>query len=168
MDSSSSTAPIIKDEKTPKTNGQPFRTLGLSLAIIVVFFLLGFIPIVPAIFVGILGLEGHPTTPTDGRFWLGPVFAVAVVVTCMLAWIGRPRRAGVYFQIAAAFSTLVAVYDALHATAVIGFNTGIGGGNLDNFFRTIATCLLPIRLTVLAYTLWYVNRVPARAFFARR
>jgi hypothetical protein len=162
------------DSSTAVTNqpaeidDRPFRTLGLSLAIIAVFFLLGFVPLVPVIFIGVLALEGHPTTPSDGEYWLGPVFAVALIITCVLAWIGRPRRAGLYFQVATVFATLVAVYDALHGAAIISFNTGIGGGNLDNFFRTAANCLLPIRLIVLAYTIWYVNRTPARVFYDRK
>ena len=158
----------MKRDQPDLVDERPFRTLGLSLAVIAVFFLLGFVPLVPAIFVGILALEKHPTSPAESEFWLGPLFAVAVIVTCMLAWIGRPRRAGVYFQVTAVLATVVAVYDALHATAVIGFNTGIGGGNLDNFFRTAATCFLPVRLAVLAYMLWYVNRAPARAFYERK
>ena len=75
----------MKPDQPDLIDERPFRTLGLSLAVIAVFFLLGFVPLVPAIFVGILALEKHPTSPAESEFWLGPVFAVAVIVTCVLA-----------------------------------------------------------------------------------
>ena len=115
-----------------------FRPLGLSLAILAVFLTLGFFPLIPALFVVLLKAEGHTIDPGESAFWLPSLVGIVVLVLSVFAWIGRPPRARSLFLIASVLAMLVTLY-----------------------------ALIPIRLLVLLYTLWYLNRAPARTYFAR-
>ncbi len=141
-----------------------FRPLGLTLAILAVFVVFGFLPIVPTIFVLMLGAEGHPLAPDDALFWLSPLLGLVVMVLSVFAWIGRPARIRGLFLAASALALAADLY-ATFRPGVLSFNSGISGGSLDSLFQNALLCLIPVRVLILLYTIWYVNRAPARAYY---
>ncbi len=144
-----------------------FRPLGLSLAILAPFFADGFFSLIPTLFVILLSLEGHPLIPTEGAFWLPPLFGVILIVLSIFAWFGRPTWIRGIFLLIVTLATFSNVYEAIRPSQLTFTQTqGISGGTLGNAFQQALLCLAPLRLFILAYTLWYVNRAPARAFFA--
>jgi len=144
-----------------------FRPLGLSLAILAVFLTLGFFPLIPALFVVLLKAEGHTIDPGESAFWLPSLVGIVVLVLSVFAWIGRPPRARSLFLIASVLAMLVTLYEAIRPARLDFSGGGISGGSLDNAFQSIQLALIPIRLLVLLYTLWYLNRAPARTYFGR-
>jgi len=146
-----------------------FRPLGLSLAILstaIGYGLIPMMPLLPIIWsrvarrdIGIEILGG-----SNGLFAIGLGFVTLII--CVLAWRGRPP--GVQFVMLA----LVWV-----ATAYLGFRIvqsmisqpeiyGLVGGTLSNVNGLI--CQLPILIFVPLYVTWYLNRAPARNFYACR
>jgi len=41
------------------------------------------------------------------------------------------------------------------------------GGQIQSALRNVLLCQLPLMVLVPLYVVWYLNRAPARAFFAR-
>ncbi len=143
---------------------QRFRPLGLSLAILATFLMFGFLPLVPALFIVLLRLQGRTLEPVYPTFWLPPILGVIVIILCVFAWAGRPPRVRLTFLIALLFSALVNGYGALRPDQ-LKLVSELSGGSLDSVFRGLTLCLLPMQILVFVYTVWYINRAPARAFF---
>ena len=151
------------------TAPRPFRSLGLSLAILAVFFFFGFIPLIPALFVILLRLQGRIFEPVSLAFWLAPALGLLTMVVCVFAWLGRPPYIRILFLACTVLSAALSILFAVRPELLnfIGARAGgiSYGSSLDGVLRGTLQCLLPLRLFVLAYVLWYVNRPPSRAFY---
>ena len=146
----------------------PGRTVGLWLALLGVFIFFGLVPLIPPLFIVILHFEGHNLSPSDSAFWAPVVVGLLTIVTCVFAWAGRPRSARGLFLAVATLAAVVNFNAAAHPASLTSGGGGLGGGNFDSVLQTLGNCLIPIRIVILLYTLWYVNRAPARAFYAAR
>jgi hypothetical protein len=146
----------------------PGRTIGLWLSLLTVFIFFGLAPLVPPLFIGILHLEGHNFTPSDGSFWVPPLVGLLTMVTCVFAWFGRPRRSRELFLAMATLAAVVNLYAAARPVILMSSGSGFGGGSFDSTLQGLGNCLIPLRILTLLYALWYVNRAPARAFYAAR
>lgn len=144
---------------------QHFRPLGLSLAILLSFLFFGFWPLVPALFVLLLRLQGRDFTPVYSSFWLPSAAGAGVIILCIFAWLGRPTRVRWIFLGAVLLSAIAGVYSVLRPDQMT-FVLEFSGGSLDSVFRSVQLCVLPMQLLALLYTLWYTNRAPAREFFS--
>jgi len=156
-------------ERTPVASDQPpGRTIGLWLALLSVLVLFGLVPLVPPLFIGILHLQGHDFTPSDGSFWAPPILGLLTTATCAFAWFGRPLQARELFLAMATLAAVVNLYSAAHPVGLTSSGSGFGGGSFNTVLQTLGNCLIPSRILTLVYALWYVNRASARAFYAAR
>lgn len=146
----------------------PGRTIGLWLALLTVFIFFGLTPLVPPLFIAVLHFEGHTFSPSDGSFWVPPIVGVLTIITCIFAWFGRPRGSRELFLAMATLAAVVNLYAAARPAILISSGNAFGGGSFDSSLQSIGNCLIPLRILTLLYALWYINRAPARAFYAAR
>ncbi len=143
---------------------QRFRPIGLSLAIVGSLLVFGFFPLIPALFVVLLALQGHHLSPEGLEFWAPAVMGILAIGVCAIAWRGRVRWGRIAFLVCTLLALAVNLYATFKPTE-LRFTSGMGGGSLDGLFRGLVLCLVPIRLLTALYCLWFVSRAPARAFY---
>lgn len=169
------------------TDHLPGRPLGLSLAIALSVMLYALLPTVllgyrlfvqdrlsridtPVLFEG----QEYEALASGGSFYLSPVelvvqgTAIALFVfAAALAWRGGRS------WIRPMFTSVVLVYAGLTAfVALRGLlapaSAGAGVTSLDSLVRQGLCGVLVTTVLIPAYVVWYINRAPARAFYAGR
>jgi len=146
-----------------------YRSLGLSLAIIAVFALYGIVPTLPALLIVIVRVQGRTFQPINGAFWALPIIAIGTMAVCVFAWVGAPRRARVMFIGIVLLGALVNGF-ATYRTDLLTFVSALDGGvilgnSFDPIFAGALRCLLPIRVALALFVVWYCNRAVVRAFY---
>jgi hypothetical protein len=142
------------------------RTPGIILAILLSAMIYGFLPLMTSGFA--LALWSGATDRLIGVQvdWARVVLAGITLVTCVIAWIGRPSWSRWLLIGVIWIATVIGV-----AQLFVGLNAqpslseGIVGGSLSG--GTLFTCQLPLYIFVPLYVTWYLNRAPARAFYNR-
>jgi hypothetical protein len=154
-------------QSTPRV----YRSLGLSLAIIGVFALFGVFTILPAVLVLILRLQRVVYEPANVFFWIIGLIGLAVMVVSVFAWFGAPRRIRIYFlltmMLAMLANILISIRPDLMSFAGIVAGTQLVG-SFGPIFEGYLRCLLPLRIVLFLYVIWYCNRPIVRDFYARR
>ncbi|MDX2160525.1 MAG: hypothetical protein SF162_04285 [bacterium] len=165
-----------------KQHLKPPRPLGLSLAILLSIFLFTVLPLAQLCVLFSIQYRASQTRITDangaeaiafgGNF--GGISTIMVITQAVLgivflgiaifAWHGRPTSIRHVMNGSVLLLTLFYVWDNLAAlfvpTALAGgIDSGAGLRTALQCVRLFANLLIPL------YTLWYMNRGPARAFF---
>lgn len=162
---------------------RPPRTLGITLAIAFNSLLYGIVPLLFVIFVRInqvrqaqtgmmaglgqdtlLGMGVFAITPQELILW--GALALGYLLVMVLAWWGKPP----VIRYVALWGTLFAL---LAYTALILYRlrmnsllrTQSGSFWSEDLFAPALTCSFLYGLILTLYTLWYLNRAPARAFY---
>lgn len=170
------TSPPPKSTKPRREQNTCHRPLGLALAIIGAGLLYGVYPVLP---LALLLWSQSEQRLVGVDFIGGPLgyiimtLGILVIVACIAAWRGRPR------QIRAALIGLLWLTTAAHLYRLYGiaetgtFDGGVVGGNITvggvstssipfTVIQTVVLVLIPL------YATWYMNRAPARRFYACR
>jgi hypothetical protein len=148
---------------------RPVRPIGLSLAIIANSILFSILPLMQVglviIFRGDLNTLqfGNPTffqgaeisSMSDGLLLAQAVFSLLFVGIAIMAWRGRARHIR---QTIVAASILLA---GLSLAAV-----ALGDTNVSDNERAFLGLRLAFQLAAALYLTWYMNRGPARAYYA--
>lgn len=146
-----------------------FRSLGLSLAIIGVFVFFGLFSLLPAALVIILRLQGRTFEPSSPWFWTLAASGLALMVICVLAWIGAPRRIRLYFIIGTVLAFALNAYLTARPQ-LLDFVVGTPDQPLvtsaESLFTSYVNCLLPFRFVTALFVVWYCNRRIVREFYA--
>lgn len=160
---------------------KPPRTLGVSLAIVLSVFLFTILPLTQLVVLRVLQyrassvqLGGAGSEPiavgvnfggeTNTFLGIQAVLGVIYLIVAVFAWRGRPQSIRLLVVIAVLVLTLFNVWDSLRALftppdLTTGLDSGGGLRSALQCARLIGVLLVPL------YTLWYLNRGPARAFF---
>lgn len=148
-------------------------TLGLRLALMTTFLMLGIPPII-RVYVAYRINAGESDDavllgiPFD--FWTiaAAVAGIAVLGGAVLAWRGRPPLMQWLYQIFVVIALGIIVIEAYVRYEASREPSSLSnmGSSFDSF-NAIFRCLLPIQTAVTLYTLWYINREPSRRFFAQ-
>lgn len=152
------------------TTAPRLRPLGLTLAILATALGYGLVPMLPVLLViwtQLTGREIGLEMANTALNWLGVMLGVAVIIACMLAWLGRPRGVRRALLILVWLSTALTVYRLVAVLTSSPSMIGEVGGSLSGG-ATALLCEGPILLFVPLYVTWYLNRAPARAFYAYR
>jgi hypothetical protein len=147
-----------------------YRSLGLSLAIMGVFVLFGVFSIFPGLLVVLVRLQGHVYEPVNGLFFWGTQFVgVAMMVVCVFAWVGSPRRIRIYFLVFMVLALASSILISLRPEVMnfMGLPGVPMGSSLSNVFESYLRCLLPWRIILFIYVIWYCNRPVVLKFYAR-
>lgn len=147
------------------------RPLGLTLAILSIGVLFGLAPLLEVYF-----LHRIDATTDDELFLLGGVdmslwfwleagWGVVILILCVFAWWGRPARIRFILVAAILIPTAVNLFRVIEA--VNSPNNPVFGGQVQSTMRSYLICQLPLLFVVPLYSVWYLNRAPARAFYRR-
>jgi hypothetical protein len=147
-----------------------YRPFGLSLAIFTTAVIYGVLPLAEvyvlwrmnaaatdAYIIG--GVEISTWTILQGL--LGGI----MLITCSLAWWGRPPQ--IRFVLVGLLLLLTAANLYRIVETWITPADPIFGGQTQAAIRDFLRCQLPIMILVPLYVVWYINRAPARAFYRR-
>lgn len=143
-------------------------TLGLRLGLMACFLLLGVLPLI-RFYVSYRLNAGADDIffqlPFDIWIILTGVFAVLMLVSVVLTWRGRPSQMRVWFQVVVLGAIMsICVEAAVRYFDDCGAETCVISPS-DDVFNRVFLFLIPIQLLIALYTLWYINRPPAREFF---
>jgi hypothetical protein len=157
--------------ETPATEGKRrvFRPLGLTIGLIGIIPLFGLEPLI-WLYVAIrLNTDADGIIsgglPLDHWRWAAGIAGVVVIITSLMAWVGKPRAVQFLVQAAVVTSfalSLVSVWVRIYGDCAGCLFDG-ATQLLDDIFR----CKIPIQILALLYFLWYINRAPSRAFFTQ-
>lgn len=168
----------------PEANSKPPRTLGISLAIILSLIAYTVIPMIRVIFTwvvrqrvraagfnmggadvlggGMLGFAGV----TDTELLLRMVPALLFIAIAILAWRGKPAVIRLVMVAAVIMLTLWnmaldiwKIWQSRQIDAADGFYAE------SSLLAAYQPALFGFFMVVMLYTVWYLNRGPARAFF---
>lgn len=146
-----------------------YRPLGLTIAIVSIAIGYGIIPMLPILLIlwsqitrRNVGVDfvGGPTG------WFDVGLGALTLLGCLFAWVGRPygvRRALLALVWMRTLLIAVRIVEAVTAPAVV---IGEVGGTFSG--ATGLLCQLPLILFIPLYATWYLNRAPARQFYAPR
>lgn len=163
---------------------RPRRTVGLALAILVSIMWFSVFPLLQTGIILVLdwrlrqselalgsagdlpsfAVGGDFRGVSDAALWFQTLSALVFLVIGVIAWRGRPKSIRWVMMAAVILLTLVTVLTTVEA---LGRDASLEGG-IDSG-ASVAAALLNARLVVGVliplYTLWYMNRAPARAFY---
>lgn len=146
------------------------RPPGVSLALAAVALLYGIRPLLEAALYYRLDATADEALIPGGievSVWSGfeGVFGGVMLALCVLTWRGRPARmrwALIGAMLALTGVNLVRISQAWGAPVDPVF-----GGQVQSALRNALLCQLPLMVVVPLYVTWYLNRAPARAYFAQ-
>jgi hypothetical protein len=146
------------------------RPLGLTIAIYATAIIYGLLPVLEVYFLRRLNATAEEALVPGGVGittwnWLAAAFGGVVLVVCVLAWWGRPPWIRFVLMGILLFLTAVYLFRIVEA-----WNTEpdpITGGQVQETWRDMLNCQLPVLIVVPLYVVWYLNRAPARAFYRR-
>lgn len=150
------------------TPPRPTRPLGLTIAILSTAFGYGILPLSPFLLVvwasatqrGI-GTELFGGPPS----WAQIAFSAAILITAVLAWVGRPPWSRWLLLALVWLQTMLLVIRFIAALTTPPTLFGVGGNISGN---GLWVCQAPLIVLIPLYVTWYLNRAPARAFYQRR
>jgi hypothetical protein len=152
-----------------RASTRPYRSLGLSLAIIGAFSFLGVLSGLPALLVILLRLEGRVFEPRNGAFWAVPLSAALLMVVCFFAWAGRPRRIRIIFIVLTVLTAALNIYTTFRPDLLNFVSDGAGGfvvgSSFESVFSGYLRCMLAPRILVTLFVVWYCRRPVVRAFY---
>jgi hypothetical protein len=152
-----------------RTHAAPrFRPLGLLLALLAAMLAYGLFPMLPLGMAVLISLRGHEGINADiptAFFKFETFLALLVLVLSVLAWRGRPRWSRWALIATVWVATAYHFYQIFQAFAPPSSIQQIGG-DLSDFARNVLPCEALILIAVPIYITWYMNRAPARAFYA--
>ncbi len=146
-----------------------YRPLGLTIGLLSIVPLFGIEPIVWLYVTYRLNADANGIISggleLDIWRWAGAVAGAAVLITALLAWIGKPRHSQYLVQIAVIASFLLIVVAAWVRAFGDCTDCLIDGATqtVDDIFR----CKVPIQIIAFLYFIFYINRAPARAFYTQ-
>ena len=147
------------------------RPLGLLIAVIATALVYGVGPLIyPILFIAFVVRKGGPPSGVDSSNLAvvqSVVVGVVVLLLCLSAWMGRPRWGrlaliGVVWAVT--IFQLVSVIGSLSARAAPDNQVG---GDLLALVKPAQYCELILLVLIPLYITWYLNRAPARAFYAQ-
>lgn len=147
-----------------------YRPPGLAIAIIGSGVIYGLYPAIPLALI-IWSQAGQRLIGVDfvgGTIGaIGVLLGLLVVCACVLAWIGRPRQIRSLLIGLLWLSTALQLYRQYGSATVNTLENGIVGGNITvptsvSVLQTVLLIVIPL------YATWYMNRAPARQFYACR
>lgn len=162
---------ITPNPETPASakKERVFRPLGLTIGLIGIIPLFGIEPLIWLYIAYRLNSDANGIIsgglPLDHWRWAAGIAGVAVIITAILAWVGKPRAVQFLVQVAVIASfilSLVGVWVRIYGECA-GCLVDGATQMLDDIFR----CKIPIQIFALLYFLWYINRAPSRAFFTK-
>jgi hypothetical protein len=145
------------------------RPLGLTIGLMGAIILFGFWPLLK--FYAAYRLNAHSGgivsggLPLDNWMWASGITGVVVVITTILAWIGRPRIIQFVVQGAVVASLVAILLEAW--VRIYGDCPDCVLDAARDTFQDLLRCQIPFQVAALLYFLWYINRAPARAFYTR-
>jgi len=173
-----------------KNTVKPHRPLGLSLAIIMCGGLFALIPLLNLSMQALVQFRlsnlsntqvtlpdgttmqavaagGYENLINPGALIIQLLVCLWVIVICVMAWRGKPRGIRWVFTGTVLTLAMLTAYVTLRTVFVMpNLSQGLSSADQVNGLgwtsALFSTVLLPL------YTLWYLNRAPARAFFAGR
>jgi len=152
------------------TAPNPRRPLGLTLALIATATLYGLLPLMEVYFLWRLNMTTSEAYILGGVDisawnWLEGALGVVMLGVCALAWRGKPpwiRRVLMALLILVTVANLYRIIEAWRDQVDPIFD-----GQAQEVLRNFLRCQFPALVIVPLYVLWYINRAPARAFYAR-
>lgn len=143
---------------------------GITLALIAVALLYGVRPLLEAALYRRFDATADEALIPGGielSVWSGieGVFGGLMLILCVLTWIGRPPRIRWVLMGAMLALTAINLFRILQAWGAP--EDPVFGGQVQSALRNALLCQLPLMVLVPLYVIWYLNRAPARAFFAR-
>lgn len=161
-------------------NQRPGRTLGISLAIILTLLFYTIIPLVQVGFTIYIRQQtsdmgvfvGSSLDPMGGSLGIASVTNLDLILRMVpamlylgiagLAWRGKPQR--IRFVMVAAVMILFLWYVGLTLLQVRQDQQLLGMSS-DGYLQSLRTSYFTLAGLVAVYTLWYMNRAPARAYY---
>ncbi|WP_162909845.1 hypothetical protein [Aggregatilinea lenta] len=146
------------------------RPLGLSIALIGTALLYGVAPLLEVYFVRRLSMTAEESFVLGGAdvgqwAWIEAGVGGVLLVLCILAWWGRPRR--IQHVLIGVILAVTAVNFYRIIDAAVSPANPVYDGLAQSALRSWLVCQAPALILIPLYTTWYLNRAPARAFYAR-
>lgn len=147
-----------------------YRPLGLTIAILATGVFYGLMPLLEVYFLRRLDAtaeEAYILGGVDTTTWttVQGIIGGAILVVCVLAWIGRPPWIRWVLIGAILVPTAISLFRVFEAwTDPIN---PITGGQAQETVQGFLRCQGPLLILVPLYVLWYLNRAPSRAFYRR-
>lgn len=166
------------------------RPLGVSLAIVLCAILFAFIPLTELgvrVFVQarLANIDNVEITLPDGSVvralasggyedLVNPTALISqlvvcgwVLLVCVMAWRGRPRGIRWVFTLTVVTLAALTAYATLRSAIIVpSILEGVSSGDEVGGFQWVGALFSALLLPL--YTVWYMNRAPARAFFRSR
>ena len=146
------------------------RPLGLSIAILATAILYGVAPLLEVYFVHRLSMTAEESFVLGGAdisqwAWIEGAVGGVILALCALAWWGRPAWIRHVLVAVVLAATAVNVYRIIDAA--VSPSNAVYDGLAQSALRGWLVCQLPALAFNPLYTMWYLNRAPARAFYGR-
>jgi hypothetical protein len=109
------------------------------------------------------------TLPYDFFTWATALLGLAVLLTALFAWVGRPKAVRWLYQGFVLLTCLLLLAESYvrlteePRTAEEALVISSGQQTIATFLR----CQIPFQILVVLYIIWYCNRAPARAFYSQ-
>jgi len=145
------------------------RPPGVTLALAAVALLYGVRPLLEAALYYRLDATAEEALIPGGievSVWSGVegIFGGVMLVLCVLTWRGRPD--GIRWVLIGAMLALTGVNLVRIIQAWAAPVDPVFGGQVQSALRNALLCQFPLMVLVPLYVIWYLNRAPARAYFA--
>lgn len=146
-----------------------YRPFGLTLAILMAIILFAAFPLLKLYFAWRLddcggggafdcGITGFGL---DTWNWVVGGLGAVVLVTAILAWIGKPPQIRFIFQGAVLVTGIAIILEVIARSS----ETNALDDSATELMRNILRCQVPFQILLALYIIWYCNRAPARAFY---
>ncbi|HML22617.1 MAG TPA: hypothetical protein PKD09_13275 [Aggregatilinea sp.] len=157
----------------PGRSAQPdrvVRPLGLSIALLATAILYGIAPLLEVYFVHRLSMTAEESFVLGGAdvsqwAWIEAGVGGVILALCILAWWGRPAWIRYVLITVILIVTAINLYRIIDAA--VAPSNPVYDGLAQSALRSWLVCQLPALALIPLYTTWYLNRAPARAFYAR-
>lgn len=161
---------------------KPGRPFGLSLAIFASVMLFTVLPLMQVAMVLIVQIrlqniqpsleEGVAPIATGGNYtglpdfalFLQTLFGLAFLIIAVFAWRGHPKSIHkIMIGAVAALTLLTLIVSVLPLLTQPTLEAGFDSGN--SLTRSLSASRFVLSILIPLYTIWYMNRGPARAFY---
>ncbi|GIK62905.1 MAG: hypothetical protein BroJett018_06990 [Chloroflexota bacterium] len=146
-----------------------YRPLGLTIGLLSIIPLFGIEPIIWLYIAHRLNVDANGIISgglaLDFWRWAGGIAGGIVLITAIMAWIGKPRSSQYLVQASVIASFLLIMVAAW--VRAFGDCTGCLMDGATQTFNDIFQCKIPIQIIAFVYFIFYINRAPARAFYTQ-
>ncbi|MBI5960060.1 MAG: hypothetical protein HY866_15070 [Chloroflexi bacterium] len=147
-----------------------YRPFGLSIAIFAAAVIYGILPLAEVYVLwrmNAAATDAYLIAGVEITTWkaLQGLLGGVMLITCLLAWWGRPPQ--IRFVLVGLLLLLTSANLYRIVETWITPADPIFGGQTQAAIRDFLRCQLPIMILVPLYVVWYINRAPARAFYRR-